>query len=303
MSDILINIGGHGIGDCCLSLQISYLLTRQGVLHKNLISARPEVFNPLNHVAGKVFDLENVDESVANHNAVEHDLKVLNYIKNKYNSNSVTFNVPDLLFLNPLSFKYSQYGLTPQIIKKTRVFADNPLIKEKIIYCGLSSNGVDHIYKNIPLLLNSLAEKLPDYTIYFPFIKKWVKQIEYQSDFSVSFLKNVVIDEVLSFNDSLDLLKKSSYGIFSCNGLSHLAYHLGIPRLILDPKFQNILWISRWKEDYEECIPIQTAAKNVASLVYHNLTCPQTTMVDRKIILQFVESGYNKWNEILYFKF
>ena len=43
----LINIGGHGLGDCILSLQISYLLKERYIKHTNLISTRNDVYKAL----------------------------------------------------------------------------------------------------------------------------------------------------------------------------------------------------------------------------------------------------------------
>lgn len=303
MTEKLINVGGHGIGDCLLSLQISHCLTEKGVSHKNLISSREEVFNPLNYIAGKIFELENISFEYCDHNAIETDPLKLKEIKEKFNSSYISYNVPDLLFTNPLSFKYERYGLNLQLIKKTRTLTKVNAQKEKIIYCGLCSNTQGYMHSDVHGILNKIAAKLPDYTIYFPKINKWVNNINYNCDFSKPFLSNVWIDEDPEFNKSLDILIKSQYGIFTCNGPSHLAYHLGIPRLILDPQYNKILWMSRWKEDYEECIPIQIDSELISKLVQTNILVPQTLMLDRKIILNSIAQNYNNWKEILYFKF
>lgn len=303
MTEEIINIGGHGIGDCLLSLQISHWLTEKNIPHKNIISAREEVFNPLNYIAGKIFNLERISDEYANDNLIEFNNEKLEELKQKYKSQNICYNVPDLLFTNPLSFKYEQYDLNPQIIKKTRTLTKAAKKKEKIIYCGLCSNTQGYMYSDIYNLLNKIAARLPNYTVYFPKVAKWVKDINYNCDFSKNFLSNVWIDEDPNFNTSLDILSKSAYGVFTCNGPSHLAYHLGIPRLILDPQYNKILWISRWKEDYEECIPIQIDAENISRLIETNISTPQTMMIDRKIILNLISQNYNNWKEILYFKF
>lgn len=298
----LINIGGHGLGDCILSLQISYLLKNKNIAHDNLISTRDDVYKPLWYVFANEFDLKKIDEKFANDNLILKDESTLNELKNEYGLN-ITYNVPDLLFKHPLAFDYEKYGLNPQLIKRTRTLTKHFSKKEKIIYCGLCSTTEGYVYKDIPGLIKSIAEYLPGYMIYFPMIKSWDREINNLGDFSISFPPNVFIHENPSFEDSLDYLIKSIYGVFTCNGPSHIAYQLGMPRLILDPQYGRIPWMIRWKEDFEECLPISLDKESIAKVVYQNIAVPQTTMLDRKIILDLLNKGYNNWNDILYFKF
>jgi len=298
----LTNIGGHGIGDSILALQISYLLQKRNVDHKTLISTRNEVYKPLNYLFSKVLEFEQIDANIAHENKIIIDKKLQNDLKEKYNSREITYNVPDLLFRSPLAIDYKKYGLNPQLIKKTRLLTNHFIKKEKIIYCGLTTTTQGYTYKNIPILLRSLAEHLPNYTIYFPKIKKWDKDINYDN-FDIDFPKNVFIHDDPSFEESLDWLIKSEYGIFTCNGPSHIAYQLGIPRLILDPQFNKIPWMSRWKEDYEECISISEDYNDVVKLVNANIKDPQTTLIDRKYMLNLIQQNQNSWKDIFYFKY
>jgi hypothetical protein len=299
----LVNIGGHGLGDCILSLQISHLLKERNIEHVNLISTRNEVFEPLNYIFGNKFKLIQIEEKYAHENAIIDNIDFQKDIKTKYGSDDITYNVPDLLFKNPLGLNYKKYGLEPSVIKQTRVYTDNSTQKEDIIYCGLCSTTEGYIYENIPLLLIRLAEFLPSYTIYFPMVNKWDKEINNLGNFDLSFPSNVFVDKNPSFIDSLKWLEKSSYGIFTCNGPSHLAYQLGIPRLVLDPQFNKIPWIARWKEDYNDCIPINIDINNIAQLVSANINTPQTKMVDSKIILNLIQQNQANWKDIFYFKY
>ena len=301
--ETLINIGGHGLGDCLLSLQISYHLKANNIDHINLISTRNEVFDPLYSIFGKEFKLIQIDEKYAHENAILMNDSLLNEIRNTYNSSSITYNVPDLLFLNKFAFDYSKYNLSPQIIKKTRTLINYDTKKENIIYCGLCSSTDGYIYNNIPLLLFRLAEFLPNHQIYFPLINKWDKEITNLGNFDISFPDNVFIDKNPDFSNSLKWLQKSCYGIFTCNGPSHIAYHLGISRLILDPQFYKIPWMARWKEDYEDCIPIEIDVNNIAKLVFTNINYPQTKMIDNKIILNLIQQNQTDWKNIFYFKY
>lgn len=298
----LLNIGGHGLGDCILSLQISYLLNQQNISNKTLISTRNEVYRPLWYVFGNALDFERIDENIAHDNKIIADKTLQENLKSIYNVKDITYNVPDLLFRSPLSLDYKKYSLNPQLIKKTRVLNGHFTNKDKIIYCGLTTTTQGYTYENIPTLLRSLAEHLPNYTIYFPKVKKWDRGITY-NNFDINFPKNVFIHEDPMFEESLDWLVKSEYGIFTCNGPSHIAYQLGIPRLILDPQFNKIPWMSRWKEDYEECIDINTQCMDIVNLVTTNIKTPETTLIDRKKILELIKSGYNNWKDIFFFKY
>jgi len=304
MDSRLINIGGHGLGDCLLSLQISYYLSKFNIDHVNLLSTREQIYKPLWYIFGNRFDIQRIDEGYTQDNALIKNSELLDKLKKEFQSNNITYNVPDLLFHHPLAFNYGDYGLNPQIIKKTRVLADFHLDKkDKVIYCGLATSTNGYVYHNIPALLKTLAEFLPDHTIYFPYISHWDKPISNLGDFSSEFPSNVYIDINPEFEKSLDVLKKSSYGIFTCNGPSHVAFHLGIPRLVLDPQFNRLPWISRWKEDYEECAPISLDKNMISQIVFHNIKSPQTLMFDRKFLINLIEEGKTNWNNILYYKF
>jgi hypothetical protein len=300
--DKLVNIGGHGLGDCLLSLQISHLLEERKIEHINLISTRNEVFEPLNYIFGNKFKLIQIEEKYAHDNAIINNIDFQKEIEQKYNSTDLTYNVPDLLFRNPLGLNYKKYGLEPSIIKQTRVYTDNSAKKEGIIYCGLCSTTEGYVYGNIPLLLIRLAEFLPSYTIYFPMINKWDKEINNLGNFDTTFPSNVFIDKNPSFIDSLKWLQRSCYGVFTCNGPSHIAYQLGIPRTVLDPQFNKIPWMARWKEDYNDCIPINIDINSIAQLISANINYPQTKMIDSKIILELIQKNQDNWKDIFYFK-
>lgn len=299
---MLLNLGGHGLGDCILSLQISSLLTAQNIEHVNCISTRNQVFEPLNYVFGKQFQLYQVDECVTENNNIVLDQKLQQQLKKEFSCEDLTYNVPDLLFHHPLALDFDKYNLNSQLIKKHRVLINSQNKKENIIYCGLATSTEGYLYNDIQNLLISLANALPKYQIYFPNIKTWDKEIN-MGNFNIQFPKNVYIDGDPKFEDSLDILLKSKYGIFTCNGPSHIAYQLGIPRLILDPQFNKLPWITRWKEDYEECIPINTPQNEISKLVFHNIQSPETTLIDRKAILNLIKNEFTDWKRIFYLKF
>lgn len=306
---MLLNIGGHGLGDCILSLQISHFLSQQNVAHQNLISTRSEIFNPLKYLFQNKYEFNQIDEKITENNTIINNHDLQEELKKKYNASEIIYNVPDLLFRNPLAFDYQKYNLNPQIIKKQRLLLNTGFRqkKENIIYCGLATSTENYVYYDIPKLIEKLAQSLPTYKVYFPLLTKWDKPINNLGNFDVNFPDNVIIDKDPKFEDSLNILKESIYGIFTCNGPSHIAYHLGIPRLILDPQFGKLPWIARWKEDYEECIPINSSINEILTIVVNNIMIPQTQMFDRKFISFLEKNSPNPsnldWSQILYFKY
>lgn len=299
---MLLNLGGHGLGDCILALQISSLLTAQNVEHIDCISTRSQVFEPLNHIFGKKFKVHQLDERIAENNNIILNQNLQEQLKNKFSCLDLTYNVPDLLFHHPLALNFDKYNLNAQLVKKHRILLDNKEKKENIIYCGLATSTAGYLYKDIQNLLISLANALPSHQIYFPNIRAWDKEIN-MGNFDIEFPKNVYIHQNPKFEDSLSFLLKSKYGIFTCNGPSHIAYQLGIPRLILDPQFNKLPWITRWKEDYEECISINEDPLTITSLVSENIKNPETLMMDRKILLHQIKNKNTFWKYILYHKF
>jgi hypothetical protein len=303
---MLLNIGGHGLGDCILSLQVSYFLSKLGIPHKNLISTRNEIFEPLKYIFSNQFLLTQIDPKFTENNAIITNPSFQEDLKNLYNGSEIIFNVPDLLFKNPLAFDFDKYNISPQIVKKQRLL-NKIYPKENIIYCGLATSTENYVYNNIPKLIEKLAQALPNWKIYFPLLSKWDKPINNLGNFNVQFSSNVIIDKDPQFEHSLDILKKSKYGIFTCNGPSHVAYHLGIPRLILDPQFGKLPWISRWKEDYEECVSIEMTINEILTIVVNNVLIPQTQLFDRKFITFLEKNSLNPnnldWSQILYFKY
>jgi hypothetical protein len=61
--------------------------------------------------------------------------------------------------------------------------------------------------------------------------------------------------------------------------------------------------MSRWKEDYEECIDINTQYTDVVNLVTANIKNPETTLIDRKKLLELIKNGYNNWKGVFFFKY
>jgi ADP-heptose:LPS heptosyltransferase len=291
-------IGCGGIGDCLLSYQCGHYAEKQGHEVRYFHPVRDEVFRVLNHIFPHC---KQIDKSFDEGNNFEKDVKVRSKFaieKNQYFFDAYYWVVPDLLFNNDHPFPWWEFNVHPQIIKQTRLLTHqwkrerhNP-----IIYCALATSTSNYDYPYLRQLLIDLAKTLPSHTIYFPNITKWGDKELSFGDLT-NLPTNVWVDGNPDFLDSLQVLKISNYCISTCNGVSHLAYHLGIPRLILDPQFGKPAWISRWKEDEAECIDRLTDPGTVARIVRTNIEIPQTSLIDRKYLLYDQD-----WERILMLK-
>jgi hypothetical protein len=277
-------IGCGGIGDCLLSYQCGYHAETLGHEIWYFHPVRNEVFRVLNHIFP---NCKQIDESYDEGNNFEKDVRVrAKFMKEYQNFDVYYWVVPDLLFNNDYTFPYWQFDIHPQTIKQTRVLTHKwkKDIYNPIIYCALATSTPNYDYPYLRQLLIDLAGSLSSHTIYFPNITKWGDKELSFGDLT-NLPSNVWIDDNPDFLDSLKVLKRSEYCISTCNGVSHLSYHLGIPRLILDPQFGKPAWISRWKEQENECIDRLTDPGTVARIVRTNIEMPQTTLIDRKYLL------------------
>lgn len=291
-------ISSHGIGDCILGLSCASFLEKGD--YKILVSARAEVFHALDHVFGDLFELERIDESISENNLILYDNLVKEKLWGQYRNEykNLYYVVPDLLFNSPLAFPCQHYGVSPHVIKSTRLLL-NQRRPKRLIYLGLNSTTEGYVYNNISGLAIELAKKMPDFDIILPLVAKWAGNQINRPTFSET-LPNLRIQENPSILKSFDDIANASYFVGTDNGPSHLAYHYGIPRLILDPQFGRLPWIARWKEDYCESIPISTEVDDIVTLVNANVTIPQTTLIPRMEVLR---RPFANWRQELFFKF
>jgi hypothetical protein len=299
MSKVLV-IGGHGIGDCMMAFQCATVLQWHGIQPKVIISARDEVFNPIKQLLGALFDLEQIDESYAADNNLLKDASLMAHVSKGYDE--VYYVIPDLLFNNRYAFDYKKYHTNPQMIRDIKLLEFTlpaNVQRTNIIYLGLMTTTDGYMYSEPMSLALSLAYALPEYQIYFPVVNTWAGKMIKAIDVPNTLPNNLEVPVNPYFEDTLDILSRSCYFVGTDNGPSHIAYHLGMPRLLLDPQFNRLPWVARWREDYLESIPISSSIDNVTSIVKTNLTIPQTTLVPRMTCLV---NGEANWKQLLWLK-
>lgn len=295
MSKVLI-IGGHGMGDCLLSLQCAIAVQQRIIEPTVYISAREEVWKPISHLFGCFFTMQRIDESYAYDNAVLKDESLMQKISGRFDE--VYYVIPDLLFANKYAFDFKKYHTSPQILRDMRIIGSSSKASN-IIYLGLMTTTEGYMYSEPLSLAMSLAYTLPSYRIYFPIINKWAGKEIKPISLPAAVPNNLIVDVNPDMIDSMNMLCKSSYFVGTDNGPSHIAYHFGVPRLLLDPQFNRLPWIARWRENYLESIPISAPVDGITNVVKMNLERPQTTLIPRMTCLV---NGDCDWNQVLFIK-
>jgi hypothetical protein len=287
-----------GIGDTLLGRQCGYFAERAGDEVSFFYPVREEIFRVIKHFfpnsiqIGEAFDSGNNFEKDITYRNQFRDLHL-----NKDYDQTIYWVVPDLLFANDHAFDYKKYNIDIQTIKSTKVLLNQRKPIEKIVYCALATSTPNYEYPYIRYFLKDLSDRLPDYKIYFPYVSNWSGKSLNFGDLT-GLPKNVWVHENPDFLESIEILKKSCYCVCSCNGPSHISYHLGIPRLILDPQFMRPAWVARWKENESECVDRHIDPDTASYIVATNIRIPQTTLIDRKFLLNKTID----WKQALFLK-
>lgn len=305
--DILILVA-HGIGDHLLGIQCakSVLDVNPQKTIRIISCSRDEVFKPLKYCFPEI-EQHPLKEKWGENNWILNNLEELESIKYQYPE--IYYIVPDLLMRGPLSFAYKKYNLDPSIIASKRLLLHKRENIKNSIYVGLGTTTGGYDYKQIRKLIVLLAKRMSSYQIIVPIITKWANQsTNLFKELGDNVPGNVVIKENPCFISSLEDLFSSCYGIYTDNGPSHIAYHVGQPRCILDPRmpeFQNdcrhLPWCARWRENcYNDSVPINSTPENIAELVAINITLPQTNLLPKNLVINNLTVD---WPVKLYFKY
>ena len=289
-------IGGQGLGDCILSLQCGSIVQKNPQKALQIyISAISEICASISHLFGHLFDLNFIPDQYSKYNRILREPKLMFDLTKGFDE--VYYVVPSLAFFNQYSFDFEKYNCFPQSVREIRLLVPGPE-KKKIIYVGLLTTKHINIYSCPISLILKLAEKFPDYTIYFPVIKTWAGRYTQHFDLPKDIPKNLMIDINPDINNSFDILLKSCYFIGTDNAPSHIAYQAGIPRLILDSMLGWPHIIVRWREDLtSDSIPITTSPDDVVKVTFINLSIPQTIMLPRTTCLKNKDA---EWKSLLY---
>ncbi len=302
---VVLAVSG-GIGDQIEGLKCASYIPDYKNRVKIYSCSRNEVFGPLYYLFGQKFQLEQVPEKFAEGYQILHNTSLVNDLKGS--AAEFYFVTPDLLYRGPYAFDYKKYNVSLPTIKSTRLLLKKYTPKNEI-YLGLMTTTPGYLYDEIVNLAIRLAVNLPDCIIHLPIITNWASQDILIPGLPIlSKPENLIVYYNPDFIEQLEIQNKCCYGIYTCNGVSHIAYHLGQIRIILDPQFEKNLWISRWKENPNECINIKTSVTDVLKLAITNLRIPQTTLLPHKNVLEIIKRDAilrveTRWDWELGFKF
>lgn len=284
-----------GIGDQILAFQAASFVAESGNDVRVFCAARDEVYKPLTLLFNDLFVMRQVPENTG-------DLIVSNQIDLKSITNIDESYIiwPDLMFRHPKIFPCKKFNTNPALVRGKRLLTR--LAKpSRTIYFGLNTSTREYLYPQAALLIKSVASRLPEYNCYTNNIENWAG---HNVSFVGSFenLDNIIIDSNSPFEKALEMLSKSSYCVCLDNGISHIAYQYGIPRLLLDVRLNQdgIKWIARWRENTDESVDSRADIDLLSRVVATNLRVNQTQLISRSIVAANIDAN---WKEVLLLKY
>jgi hypothetical protein len=261
----IILFSAGGFGDQALSFRLSFLLKQLypnlNVLHK--CCCRDETWEMINIVYGQRFNLLKLKEHSHN-NIIFKSNEFLVY--------------PDKLFRGNGAPLLNEWKISNFVVKQTRVLLDR-FDPQNRITINLNSITNGYTYHSIPELVRAVADSFKDTEIYVPLISNW-NGISLDTRGFGKMPKNVNLVTDPLFRDSYDLLCKSKYLIVTDSGIMHLGYDIGIPMLVLDPRYNQPMFEVRWRPfGYYNSVPISTMPNEILKILGYHLLFPETQMV------------------------
>jgi hypothetical protein len=302
MGEKYLIVTSNGFGDCMLGLQAARTVQKAGHQVDVICAVRDEVFRPLRYCFGHLFNLSQIPE----YYGIDNQILKGPIEEFKEDHKQVFYVLPDLLFRNPYAFNPSLFGSTINLVKRERLLSGS--VKNNQIYLGLISTTPRNVYHYREELALELARRLPNCIIHLPILDVWANvKMDTQKHLDIQFPDNVKVYKNPDFVEQINIQKGCGYGVYVDNGPSHLAYHFGQDRLLLDPSYgmnPNVLaWVARWRETIEDSIPLNTAPANVAKVVKTNLEIPETTLLPKDVVLCHRDEPPTLWPQSLIFKY
>jgi hypothetical protein len=186
---------------------------------------------------------------------------------------------PDALGQAPFSFPWFRYTKAYKNVLKTKIHVKTGILNcdtidknTKNVFLNLNSITIE---KNYPLteiqkLVNILNQT--EYNVIIARCSSWKGQpLPFFCQGKYCDLVDKSIDEVVSTMSHCDYF----CGIDS--GLSHVAYHLDIPRIVLHQQYNQPFHLARYHEDVMEDMPLNSSAEQIAHRIILNLRDSVTT--------------------------
>lgn len=287
-----------GIGGNLLAVQAAAFMKAKWASPTILCPSRNEIFRPFHYLISDQFKCVQVSE-----NSVD---LLLAHGKGKIvkEDDELYLIYPDGLHRNPYSFDFQKYNTNPVSLNTIRILTHKYKPLKGHIYVNLSTSTEGYLYPSIKELVKSIAKKLPEKTIHLSYITKWAGKDTGILFSQSQFPENVLIYQNDDIINQIEIMSQCEYGIFTDNGFSHISYHFGQNRLLIDPRFgygrESLMWRARWRQTDNDSVKFDSSPEDIADLVSINLKIPQTTLLPKQIVLN---NKYNDWSRELLFKF
>jgi hypothetical protein len=288
-----------GIGDCIQGFQCAHFAAQAKYAPTICCMVRDDVYLPLCRLfvyeGFRMFQHPQKEELANDYKLLKDPEQYLVNYRTLFDD--IYFTTPDTLFNSPLAFDWQKFGVHPNTVRSTRLLTHR-WQPQKRIYMGLTTSTPEYVYSNVPGLIREVAKSLPDYEIFFNHVRNWAG---HRIDHGVfgDMPDNVNLQTDKSFADCLEILRTSAYAVVLDNGISHIAYQFGIPRLLIDNRLDinSVAWQARWRQDSNESIPY-LPPESLAKIVKTNVEIPQTTLIPRNFLAKY----NTDWKRQLIFK-
>lgn len=287
MSKILIMGGGDGFGGLTLAFQCAYFASLGGYDQVTVgLSCSDTAFDVLHYLFSDNYTIQKYPIEDSLNHAILYDEGRRAVVTAGYDE--FYYVCPDLLFRNPYAFLAKEFGTNFATLKSTRLLT-HKAYRQNIIYCALNSSTEGYSYSKTKELLRGLGETFPDYQIKVPALDNWAGIKLNVDQFAGPFPSNVTISKNPDIVESFYELVNSEFCVCLDNGASHVSYHLGHNRVLLDPrhnwKRETLPWRIRWRQTDHDSVPISTAPSEIISLIKLNKDIPQTELIPKPILI------------------
>lgn len=189
---------------------------------------------------------------------------------------------PDFLFQAPFSFpwfhycksykRFLQIPVQLQTDYKFKHEAINPNTKNVFLNMTSVTMEKNYSFPALQKLVDFFAKS--NYNVIIARISNWKgTPIPFLLQGKFYDLVDRPIDEVVN------ILNKCDYFCGIDSGFSHIAYHLGLPRLILQYQFNQPFHIARYQNDTTDCIPLNSTPETIFNRIMLNLRDPITEAI------------------------
>lgn len=287
-----------GIGGQLQGFSCADIVQKQGHEVHIGIFARNEIFNFLKELFKDKFkNIVQLPESFTEDYKLEKDDILWKKLSGDFDE--CYFVCPDTLFRNPHRFNYKKYNVSLSKIKNYKLLQDKYNPQENICILNLLSVTNGYTYPYISDLINFLCLQNPKWKFITANNIVW-NGIKIHVDIKNKY-SNLIVEENPTLLKWFEWMTKANFSISTDCGMMHVANHLTMEQLILDPQFNRMPFYARWRATGDDSIPISTSAMDVAKLTKNLLDNELARLLPKKLLLdRLLQGDINYPNELIY---